>query len=171
MRSTAYSEIRPPQTRGGVSADAAEDVLRRDYPQLPRVARHRFVMATHLAELAATEQKLTTIRFEQSGVEYPASNVLPLFVADSVGDHRSASYFANLCIQQVRYKYVDQLNEEDARADGFSSLADLREALNHFYGALSNSSLVCIYTFKILNHPKEVNYTENPRFNSALSNL
>lgn len=171
MRNTAYSEIMPVQTRGGVSADAAEDALRREFPQLPRVARHRFVMATHLAELAATEQKLTTIRFEQNGVEYPASNILPLFVADSVGDHRSASFFSNICIQQVRYKYVGQLNEEDARADGFSSLDDLREALNHFYGALKNSSLVCIYTFKMLSHPEGLDHTENPRFNSALSSL
>jgi len=149
MQDTATHGERLALNGGSLNADAAREALSRQFPGVNRVARHRFVMAPDLADLVAADRKLTTIRFEKSGVEYPASNVLPLFVADRAGNHDSLCFFAELSIQEVRYKSFSELDEDDAHADGFSTLPDLLETLRNFYGALDSSHLVCIYSFEI----------------------
>jgi hypothetical protein len=139
------------------------------FPELRLVSRHRFVMDRDLARLVTSKSKITTIRYEHSGVEYPASLRLPLFTADQKNDSRELRVVGDLQIRQLEYKYIDQLDDTDARADGFPSRQELIAALNRFYGPLTKDDLVCIYSFEYLKPVAESVHISKPKSISRFS--
>jgi hypothetical protein len=52
--------------------DEVREYVAKHFPDVAPVARHRFVMASDLADLVASDHKMTTIRYDKAGVEYPA---------------------------------------------------------------------------------------------------
>lgn len=147
---------------------AVKNQVAKYFPGVPPVPRHRFVMAPDLADLVASDRKMTTIRYDTAGVEYPAGPVLPMFVIDRENEENSAVFKGELRIRELKYKCVNQLDEEDARADGFSSREELLSRLRRFYGPLTDDKLVCIYSFEFVAPSMECDQTSKPRSNTRL---
>lgn len=119
------------------------------FPELDAVERHRFVMVADLADLIFSSKKSSTIRYSKGAVEYPASQELPLYV---VGDHlqkADLTCIGALRIGAVRYKTLAELSEDDAEKDGFSSKAELVEALHTFYGDISLTDVLSVFEFTL----------------------
>lgn len=93
-------------------------------------------------------RKRTTIRFDERGLEYPSSSVLPLYVIEPGRPHGEATRVAEVLLTGVRYVRCSELSAADARADGFRSQDELVGVLKRFYPALKPESLVCIYSFE-----------------------
>jgi len=120
-----------------------------EYPNVPSVARSRFVMASHLADKVLQREKSTTIRFDKHAIEYPTGPVIPLYSLGEGQRHIYARCLANLIVHSVRYEPVDDLTEDDAVADGFASRDELINTLEFFYGRLAPHDVVCIYAFSL----------------------
>ncbi|MEM0217417.1 MAG: ASCH domain-containing protein [Candidatus Nezhaarchaeales archaeon] len=52
-------------------------------------------------------------------------------------------------ITKIERKIVEELTEEDAKNDGFESLAQLIKALRRHYGKISGKKEVCIIGFEM----------------------
>lgn len=131
------------------------------YPDLPIVPRRRFVMMANLVDKVLARRKCSTIRFDKHAVEYPAGSVLPLYSVEEGQLHEEATCIADLLLHAVRYERVEDLTDDDAIADGFTSRDDLVDALDNFYGRLSPQDLVCIYAFSVL--PKKADHSRGSR--------
>ena len=119
------------------------------FPELDAVERRRFVMVADLADLIFSSKKSSTIRYSKGAVEYPASQELPLYV---VGDHRQKAdltCIGALRIGAVQYKTLAELSEHDAHKDGFSSKAELVEALHTFYGDIPLTDVLSVFEFTL----------------------
>ncbi|MGV8938650.1 MAG: ASCH domain-containing protein [Allorhizobium sp.] len=120
-----------------------------EFPGLSAVERHRFVMVADLAKLIFTSEKSSTIRYTKGVVEYPSAQELPLFV---VGDHREQvqpTCVGALQIGAVRYKTLAELDEHDARKDGFATKAELVDALRRFYGDIPAHDILSVFEFTL----------------------
>jgi hypothetical protein len=149
--------------------DAIRCEMANRFPGLEAIPRHRFVMTAELVELVTRDRKLTTIRYDKSGVEYPARSVLPLYAVSSHRDHDGAVMVGEVRILEVGYKLVRQLTDDDARADGFSDLGELLSTLCRYYGPMREENLVSIYVFKFIGEPDFQCQTSNPRSITDLS--
>jgi hypothetical protein len=133
-----------------------------EYPDVPSVARSRFVMVAELANKVLLQEKCTTIRFDKNAVEYPIDTILPLYALEEGEKHDEAKRMADLALHSLRYQRVDDLTEDDALADGFRSREELIDTLESFYGALAATDIVCIYAFS-LNHIGSQQHNSNTR--------
>jgi hypothetical protein len=120
-----------------------------EFPSLRTVERRRFVMTAPLAKMVVDERKCTTIRYNPQAVEYPAQAILPLFVISHGRDHDDVVCWGALRILSVGYKPVAQLDDDDARKDGFATKQELLDTLQQFYGKMTPTDLICIYTFEL----------------------
>ena len=119
-----------------------EGELRRAFNRDSVVRRERFLMTERLAREVAEGKKSTTIRVDRDALEFPASDVLPLF---SVGAGAGLSPAGSVRVSKVVYKRIRDLTETDARRDGFASRSALVDALTGFYGKLRDDEPVSIY--------------------------
>jgi hypothetical protein len=55
----------------------------------------------------------------------------------------------DVSVESIQFKAYEELTEEDARRDGYNSLADLRSELDRIYGDLSPKDLMTIVEFDI----------------------
>ncbi|NHW23334.1 MAG: ASCH domain-containing protein [Archaeoglobales archaeon] len=84
--------------------------------------------------------KKTTIR---KGIKsYPVGRIVEL-TADS-------KRFAMARVKKVVVKRVSELNEEDAKTDGFESREELLRTLKRIYGEINESEFVTIVHFEVI---------------------
>jgi carbamoyltransferase len=113
------------------------------------------LFADFLARLRKGE-KATTIRYRKGAVEIPSFKRLPLYETPDygVGDRSKAT--AVVEITGIRYQIFGELTEEDAIADGFDSLEDMRRELRTIYASLQDDEWVTIYSIGIKHDSDEV---------------
>lgn len=95
-------------------------------------------------------RKVTTIRFRRGGVELPSFSELPLFETADYGVGDRSTPTAIVRIERLRYQIFGELTEDDAKRDGFESLAHLHTDLKKIYPALGNEDWVTIYDIGLL---------------------
>ena len=83
-------------------------------------------------------RKSTTIRCQPGALELPAAVVLPVTGGGSVR------------IRSLAIRRYEDLGEDDARRDGFASLAEMGEALTGFYPAMALDDWVTVYEIGLL---------------------
>lgn len=84
--------------------------------------------------------KKTTVR---RGIRsYPVGKIVELTV-----DNRP---FALAKVKKVVVKRVSELNDEDAKADGFNDRAELLEKLRKIYGEMDEKEFVTVVHFELL---------------------
>ena len=92
-------------------------------------------------------QKDTTIRFKRGAIEYPASTTLPMFRTEQYEpvEQGKTPRVGTARIGQVAYKAFGDLDEADAKRDGFRSLTELLVTLKEIYGVIADDEMVTIY--------------------------
>jgi hypothetical protein len=130
-------------------AIARSSVVAIRFPSKKLMERTRFVMATLLVEMVRQGQKRSTIRFTDKGIEYPASDVLPIYALKPGQPHDAARYAIDVRVESVAYVRCRDLSDADAREDGFRDSTELITALKYFYAKLEPDSLVTIYRFAV----------------------
>ncbi len=85
-------------------------------------------------------RKITTVR---RGIKsYPVGRVVELTAGGST--------FALARVKKVVVKRIKELNDEDARKDGFDSKDELLSALKKIYGDVKDNEFVTVVHFEIL---------------------
>jgi len=64
--------------------------------------------------------------------------------------HAGGRIVARAVVEDVTYKRVKELTDEDAKADGFSSVSELKEELKRFYPNIKEHDWVTIIRFRIV---------------------
>ena len=91
-------------------------------------------------------RKATTIRYRKGAVELPSFKELPLYETPDYGVGDRSKVTAWVEITGIRYQVFGELTEQDAVADGFDSLEDMRRELRTIYPKLQDDEWVTIYS-------------------------
>jgi len=70
--------------------------------------------------------------------------------------HSGGYVVGKALVKDVEYKKVNELTEEDARADGFESLEELLEALRSHYTRLKEDDVVTVVRFELIEKPEKL---------------
>jgi len=105
-----------------------------------RLGKHLMLKRSYLEKLLKGEKRATL----RLGIVVPTSRRVYL--------HSDGRIVAEAEIEDVIYKRVEELTDEDAKADGFSSREELLEELKRLYGArrIRRGSTVSIIRIRIL---------------------
>lgn len=92
-------------------------------------------LASEYLPLVRGGRKRSTIRKGRRSIEHGPAEIV------------SGRERIQVTISAVRFKQLAELTEEDARRDGFGSVADLLVALRRFYPELNATSTMTIIDF------------------------
>jgi hypothetical protein len=98
-------------------------------------------------------KKETTIRYRKGAVELPSFKELPLYETPDYGVGDRSRPTAVVEIRDVRYQVFGELTEDDAIADGFLSLEEMRRELTTIYKNLRDDGWVTIYSIGLKRDP------------------
>lgn len=93
--------------------------------------------------------KGTTVRFRRNKIRYPAGNILPL-IETNPDNKKYECPSGNVLLHKMIVKRFGELDNSDAKNDGFIKKEDLVGALQKIYGHISENELVTIYHIKKL---------------------
>ena len=113
------------------------------------VPRDKFLLHSKFLDWIRQGRKTTTIRFRRGAVEYPVRRVLPLFVTEDFSRVPRSNQEGHLQISGLEVKAFDDLDESDAKRDGFGSAGELRRVLSNIYGSISPSEYLVIYSLDL----------------------
>ncbi len=104
------------------------------------MSRKRLNFDSEYLELLVNGEKRSTIRLKTR-----------LRPGDLVDVYAGESYVGIAKILEVRSKKMSELNDRDARVDGFKSLKELKKALKKHYGYIPDNTRLSIIYFKFHN--------------------
>src|SRR5262249_37881972 len=99
--------------------------------------------------------KVTTIRLRKGAVEVPFRPVLPLFETSDFGPGDRSQPTEYVKVSALRYHRWGDLSSEDAKRDGFRSLADMRRALTKIYPQITSKDWVTVYDISLDSAPED----------------
>jgi hypothetical protein len=102
------------------------------------LGRHLMVKGEYVDDILKG-RKRATIRLGLVKVKY-----------DELIVHGGGRPVAKVKVKNVRYKRVSELNDEDARLDGFRNVEELLEALRKAYGEVKPDDYVTIIEFEVV---------------------
>ena len=115
------------------------------YPRNGVVMRKRFWLGKHLmlkrrfVDKILSGEKATTIRLGKVGIRSREFYI-----------HAGGRIVARAVVEGIAYKRVKELTDEDAKADGFSSVLELKEELKRFYPNIKEHDWVTIIRFRVV---------------------
>ena len=140
------------KARGGpieinTSTNPLPDIIARisDFTDSVVFVRTELPLYHQSLEFLKNGTKVTTIRFRDSGIEIPASNLLPLFSTSDYGWGDRTNPTAYVRISGIKYQQYGTLETEDAIRDGFASLAEMRRGLRAIYPRMNENSWITVY--------------------------
>jgi carbamoyltransferase len=108
-------------------------------------ARSRLPLLRPYVRLLESGAKITTIRFRRGGIELPSTLSLPV-VENKDARHRNEGDAVGVAtIAEVGYCRFGDLDEADARRDGFENVQEMRKALTGIYSCLKLEDWVSIF--------------------------
>lgn len=107
-------------------------------PRVRYLGRHLMVKGNYV-DLILKGLKKATIRI---GIIKPRYNEVIV--------HGGGRPVAKIYIKNVRYKKIRELNDADARLDGFRNKQELLENLKHMYGKISDDDIVTIIEYELI---------------------
>jgi Predicted carbamoyl transferase, NodU family len=108
-------------------------------------ARSQLPLLSPYVRLLRRGAKVTTIRFRRGGVELPFERLLPVIENDEACDRNRGAIVGFASIGAVTYKRFQELDETDARHDGFSAVDEMREALRAIYPRIEPENWVSVF--------------------------
>ncbi|MCL5238800.1 MAG: ASCH domain-containing protein [Nitrospirae bacterium] len=124
--------------------------LYKKYPFTELIPRDRFQLYSDFVKWLQQGRKTTTIRFKPGGIDVPLQQVMPLWATDSFKPDASEIKIGKVAITHFTVKRFCNLNNNDARRDGFKNLAELTSVLREIYQGVCDSDFVSIYTLELL---------------------
>jgi carbamoyltransferase len=114
------------------------------------LVRHQFALYARYLDWLREGRKGTTIRFRPGGVEIPKRAVMPLYETPDYGGNQQTHPTATVRVGSVRYQRLEELNEDDARQDGFDSLSAMQHDLRQIYPGLRPRDWITIYKITLV---------------------
>jgi len=114
------------------------------YPGVPILLRNYFGLLREYCDWVLLGRKTTTVRYADGAIDLPSAKLLQI-VARPGGE-----VVYSVEIKGIRVLPYGSLSHQDALRDGFSSLNELKDALERFYGRISELSPVTIYDIEVM---------------------
>ncbi len=128
-------------------------LLSERFPGIKSFPRDKFLLNEKFINWLKNGRKTTTIRYKKVGIDFPVATCLPLIPTKDFSKNRGEAPVGFLKIRKYIIKKYRDLNETDARNDGFKTLTELRSVLFDIYGAIQEDDYVSIYYVQIKNNP------------------
>lgn len=126
-----------------------------DFPGHELSFRSYIALYVEYLSLLRDSKKRTTVRYVKSGIDVPTSCNLEVVRSNPIDSNDRAKVgwvrVDSMCIKRWR-----DFDTNDAQADGFGSLADLKSALRQIYGDITDNEYLTIYHIADFNIPEEV---------------
>ncbi|MET1102310.1 MAG: ASCH domain-containing protein [Pyrodictiaceae archaeon] len=101
------------------------------------IGRHIMVKGRYVDDILKGKKR-ATIRLGIYKVKY-----------DELIVHGAGKPIAKIKVERIRYKKIKELDDEDARKDGFNNVKELLEELRKTYGEFSPNDYVTIIEFRL----------------------
>jgi uncharacterized protein YqfB (UPF0267 family) len=118
--------------------------------------RKKFLLFAEFVDWLIIGRKTTTIRFSNKAIDIPANNILPLIPTIDFSSKIKEKSIGYVAISKFIIKKYKDLNESDAKNDGFSTLDELKKVLKEIYKKIKDDEYVTIYTIKLINNVKNI---------------
>jgi carbamoyltransferase len=116
------------------------------FPDLVPDPRQRFLLNKEFIEWVKQGRKCTTVRYAEGAVQYPLRRLLPLYASEQFEKFDfQMEQIGQVAVQGVCYKAFSDLDDNDARLDGFSSARELRSVLKEIYGHIGDGDIMTIF--------------------------
>ena len=125
------------------------DRMRIDFQATSLIPRSRFRMYGEFITLLKNGIKKTTIRFRPEGIDYPIKFIVDLFQSMPKSENEVET-FQQLKITKYVVKTFGELNDNDAKNDGFRSAMELKKSLQDIYGPIRDDQFVSIYAIEFV---------------------
>jgi carbamoyltransferase len=137
------------------SLPAAGAVIKAVYPNLALFGRTHFGLLKEYLEWLRQGKKTTTIRWRPGAIDTPMAWELPIRTISTLGSKTVEGEL--LCeIKSFTLKRYVQLDDRDAKRDGFSNLSCLKQALENLYGRIPQTAVITIYDIALTNGNSDV---------------
>jgi hypothetical protein len=107
-------------------------------------AHEKLDLYADYVKLLKEGRKTTTVRIEKGKLRYPAAENLRL-IETRPDDETYAKSVGIVTLEKIVIKRFGELDDGDARRDGFSSNDELKSSLQKIYGTVPDDELVSIY--------------------------
>lgn len=115
--------------------------------------RRNFGLNQEYMEWLKEGSKSSTLRFKNQSIEYPQHFCRGMWKTkafEKLDESKLLEPDLKIRIQRIEYCRFGELNEEDAKRDGFVSLEEMKSAfLNHMYPDIQDEDWMTIYFLKI----------------------
>lgn len=134
------------------SANALQQRLETIFPHVTAQKRERLLLRSEYIKWVKEGKKTTTIRFRPQCIEFPQKTVLPLFASSRFESYAEGktSLVGRVSFTKATYKRFSELDEIDARADGFRTESELKSTLEEIYPTITGESMVSIFDISIV---------------------
>lgn len=134
--------------------DQIRTIVADRFPETGIHERKYFKLYKDYTKLLLEGEKTTTVRYDPEGIDLPGVKSPPLLVSSPKEGVESVR-IGNLSIGEITIKLFENLDDADARADGFLSASELKNTLDGIY-EINGRDFVTIYSIELATSREEL---------------
>jgi hypothetical protein len=125
-------------------------LLKAKFPNTEFFSRKKFLLNEKFIEWLRRGYKVTTIRYREGGIDFPVKKTMPVFPTKEFSLRSSGREAGKVRISKFSIKKFGDLDEFDAKRDGFDRSEELKEVLSRIYGKIREGEYVSIYNIEFI---------------------
>ena len=125
-------------------------LLKTKFPNTELFPRDKFLLNVRFIEWLRRGYKVTTVRYRRGGIDFPVKKVMPIFPTRDFSSNLSGGETGKVIISKFSVKKFGDLDEFDAKRDGFNRSEELKEVLSRIYGKIREGEFVSIYNIEFI---------------------
>jgi carbamoyltransferase len=125
-------------------------LLKSKFPKIKLIPREKFLLYEGFIEWLKRDYKFTTIRYKKGGIDFPIRKMMHLFPTQDFSSISSGREVGKVKLTKYSVKKFGELDDFDAKRDGFDSTKKLKEVLSHIYGKIQEEEYISIYNIEII---------------------
>lgn len=136
---------------GGKALDEIilRELLKNKFPNTELFSRKKFLLYEGFIEWLRRGYKVTTIRYRRGGIDFPVEKMMPLFPTEDFSSISFGGEAGKVKISKFSVKKFGDLDDFDAKRDGFDRSEELKEVLSRIYGKIQEGEYVSIYNIEL----------------------
>lgn len=127
-----------------------EKLLKNQFPKIKLIPRNKFLLYEGFIEWLKRDYKVTTIRYIKGGIDFPVKKIMPIFPTKDFSSISSGREAGKVKLTKYSVKKFGELDDFDAKRDGFDSTEELKKMLSRIYGKIQEEEYISIYNIEII---------------------
>jgi hypothetical protein len=126
------------------------ELIKRKFPNIQLFPREKFLLNERFIEWLRKGYKVTTIRYRRGGIDFPVKKMMSVFPTRDFSSRLSGREVGKVRISKFSVKKFGDLDDMDAKRDGFDRIEELKEVLFHIYGRIQDREYISIYNIELI---------------------